>query len=112
MSHKVSRSQTDRGMQRSDHDDAMPSAIIVLSWASRGRPPSGASVDAAVFSTAVPLSSPTRRVRVRRRRLPRTDADSAAGVHRPPPPKPPPARLRWRRPSDARLVTFGVYAQK
>ena len=39
---------------------------------------SGASVDAAVFSTAVPLSSPTRRVRVRRSRLPRTDADSAA----------------------------------
>ena len=51
---------------------------------------SGASVDAAVFSTAVPLSSPTRRVRVRRRRLPRTDADSAAR-----------ARARRRRPPAA-----------
>ena len=51
---------------------------------------SGASVDAAVFSTAVPLSSPTRRVRVRRSRLPRTDADSAAR-----------ARARRRRPPAA-----------
>lgn len=55
---------------------------------------SGASVDAAVFSTAVPLSSPTRRVRVRRSRLPRTDArlGCACGVR---------ARARRRRPPAA-----------